>query len=376
MPHPLWEEAQRKKAERVERRPLPREKAGVTPSGATFLAGATPLLVGLLTGEAGTGAEIAGKALVGEHERALKEENRLIDFLRKRRLKAAGGGAGPLYKVRGPEGAITYRGRAEAVDQPAPYLRRPEAELGRIKRQLRYKTVTNKLTGEKYQVPVGEPKPGEVVEPKKIEVPLPAEYPKGWTETKETLMQRTVKDYNTVFDKVSLNTVSLKKSYEGMGIGELGTKLGIMRLVKDIETRLSDADRDYYTKPVGASFISFRGMMTGLKRELTGKERATLVREAKALFRKAIEYSEKYQAGLGRRRLNQLEAAGVPRSYGMRRLGISKRPAPTPEAVAPPAGAPAPTGDITVSYRRGETPPEQMSIEDIDAEMRKLQGEK
>lgn len=53
-----------------------------------LLIGATPLLVGMLAGNTGDAAEIAGKALIDEDQRALKEDSDLLSYLRKRKEKA------------------------------------------------------------------------------------------------------------------------------------------------------------------------------------------------------------------------------------------------------------------------------------------------
>lgn len=61
------------------------DRAKVTNQRA-LLAGATPLLVGLLAGNTGDAYEIASKALLDEDQRKLKEEGSLIDYLRKRQM--------------------------------------------------------------------------------------------------------------------------------------------------------------------------------------------------------------------------------------------------------------------------------------------------
>lgn len=52
----------------------------------SLIAGATPLLVGLLSGNTGDAAEIAGKALVQEDRRKLQEDQSLMDYLKKKRI--------------------------------------------------------------------------------------------------------------------------------------------------------------------------------------------------------------------------------------------------------------------------------------------------
>lgn len=52
----------------------------------SLLAGATPLLVGLLSGNVGSGLEVASKGLMAEDQRALSEQKSLMDHIRKKNL--------------------------------------------------------------------------------------------------------------------------------------------------------------------------------------------------------------------------------------------------------------------------------------------------
>ena len=64
-----------------------------------LLAGATPLLVGLLAGNVGDAADIAGNALLNEDQRQLKEDSDLLGYIRKKNLKATSGKPTKMQKI-------------------------------------------------------------------------------------------------------------------------------------------------------------------------------------------------------------------------------------------------------------------------------------
>src|SRR5690606_1886115 len=92
-----------------------------------LLAGATPLLVGLLTGNTGTGAEIASKALLQEDERAYKQQNSLLEAMKKKNKESTTGNR--ATKILNPDGSITYVRESDAIGKNAPLDRRPYDEL-------------------------------------------------------------------------------------------------------------------------------------------------------------------------------------------------------------------------------------------------------
>lgn len=59
-----------------------------------LLAGATPLLVGLLSGGGGEAIEIASQGLLAEDQRSQKEESALMDYLKKKQIAEAKGATG------------------------------------------------------------------------------------------------------------------------------------------------------------------------------------------------------------------------------------------------------------------------------------------
>lgn len=71
----------------------------------SLLAGATPLLVGLLAGNMGDAAEVASKALIDEDQRQLKQDSSLMSYLRKRKI-ASDKASSPSLKKRFQQSAI------------------------------------------------------------------------------------------------------------------------------------------------------------------------------------------------------------------------------------------------------------------------------
>lgn len=303
------------------------DRAKVTNQRA-LLAGATPLLVGLLAGNTGDAYEIASKALLDEDQRKLKEDGSLIDYLRKRteaQNKAAQ--SDRLYTIREPDGTLRYVTADKARGAQAPFRRRPEDESVRmagrttqIKEGIQkrfgkgYTIQTDPVTGEKFKIYKGE----EEIAPQKIELSKTPEYPDGWNKNKEKLTQSTVSKFNasTKKQRDALNDLEKASSALESG-GKFAEKLGVMGLVKDVETRLSDYDRAFYIGEI--SYL--RKMGTFLEKEKSGRLPKYIVDEAKQLIKAAIEKTNGRISDSTNRTIRQLKAAGIPADYARQRLG-------------------------------------------------------
>lgn len=112
--------------------------------GRALMIGATPLLAGLLAGNTGDAVEIAGKALIEEDKRVQDQENRLIDFLRKKRISQGKASLHKPQQVRFESGELGffqggkyYMPSGEEVVNPKFYRETPslvmQKELARKK---------------------------------------------------------------------------------------------------------------------------------------------------------------------------------------------------------------------------------------------------
>lgn len=290
-----------------------------------IMSGATPLLVGLLSGNMGDAADIAGQALLDEDRRQLKEDSDLMTYLMKKKTTSDN----KLYKIRDPKtGDIKYGTHEQALGSLAPHLRRPETEeisIAEGKSKVRKKEYTD--LGKDIQV-VEDPISGEKVmvskKTKKVvakPMEIPKEYPQGWTKTKEDLTQKTVKDFNSVVKKHDEAITSLDKAERSLANGgQFAEKLGVMQLVKDVETRLSDYDRTFYINQLGY----IRSFMDKLKREKTGRLPSYIVKEAKELIANAKRATSSHILKQRDRRVRQLKAAGIPSDYATSRFGLKE----------------------------------------------------
>lgn len=96
----------------------------------------------------------------------------------------------------------------------------------------------------------------------------------------QTAVQKLATEYTQKKQKNYDDFAKIKKAKSMISTGALGNKLAVMTLVKDVETRLSDRDREYYAKPI--SFLNKLAMF--IQEQKTNKLNPELVAEANQIF--------------------------------------------------------------------------------------------
>jgi len=209
----------------------------------SWLVGALPMLAGVMMGDIKTGADVAGKAMIQEAQAQRKEEQSLKEFFMKRKLKrdtaSAKGVRHQLMVKTGPDGKPVY----SAFD---PYAVK-EKKIGSLSGEEIKKAYApvKKFTDEEGMVHIYDQATGRM---KPISEGV--QTPTGTlTPRQDKLVQVAKKDYNTVYKKNFEQLSELSQSVQAMhGGGQLGTKLGIMKLIKTVEQRISDKDRPFYVR--------------------------------------------------------------------------------------------------------------------------------
>jgi hypothetical protein len=283
-----------------------------------MVAGATPLLIGLLSGKSGPAMKVASEGIMEQQKMQFDRERSLLDFL-KSREKSKSSGDTKLYKSIGADGKTRYVTRDEAIGGIAPEGRRSleeaqkleEMRLSGKKTYKDYATVKDiekaEKTGSNMQK-VDIPETGELAQINKgtgavrvIKTGLEGELP---PEQKKRVI-KSADEYLKSSEKSIAATDKLEKALTGIDRGgNLGTKLGLMTLIKEIETRMSDADRNYYSEPIGR----FNQLLELMRQEKTGKLRPEIVAEAKTMLGLALGKSRAYGREGRQRRIDMLMA--------------------------------------------------------------------
>ena len=281
-----------------------------------LMAGATPLLVGLISGNTGDALEIASKGLIQEDQRKQEEDKTLLSYLRKRSTSDSKS-SDKLFKIKHPEtGSIRYGTYDEALGQQAPSLTHEDVKTRGIKRIEAKKAdptfgrklgkdiqgrdvITNIATGKRNII---EDLPEGVV-PKHL----------------EKVVDKSVSSYNTQSKKNDEELKQLTNAQKAIGSGQLGDKLAVMSLVKQIETRLSDMDRAYYT----ANISNFSSLREKINQERTGKLSPRLVKEATKLISQAASNAKEYDKHLRDKFSSQMIGRGVSKKMASSVLGKS-----------------------------------------------------
>jgi len=291
-----------------------------------LVAGATPLLAGLLVGgDIGDAAEIAAGSLAKEQKRHQDQDDTLMSYLMKResaRDKASGSGSGRLYKVRNDDGTLTYRTHEDAVNQSAALPRRSVGETmeitegkGRINKKYGkgYKTAEDPISGKVTKIYMGE----EDI-PNKEVFETPKSFPKNWDKRKETMTQSAVKDFNSVSKKHKEAMLSLNGAKQNLASGgKFAEKLGVMGLVTTIEKRLSDYDRAFYIGEI--SWL--RAFAERIRKEKEGTLPKYIVEEAKKMIERNLANVSGHIEKQRSDRISQLSAAGIDAKYADSRFG-------------------------------------------------------
>lgn len=260
----------------------------------TLLAGLTPLAIGVLSGETGDSYEASLKGMeISENMRARQESKDLAlakmqSDMMQSQSEAAGKGLAEY--VDPATGKIRFATKADAARfgleaQPRRRSLEDEAILADVRQ-----AAVAKYGGRKVitKGPGGVP----MVYDKASDSRTPLyKIPEGrLTPNTKKLVVKRQGEFAKHAVKMDGYITELKAALEGMGKGNLGKKLGVMKLVKAIEGRLSDQDRNFYLYPTNLL------KMIGIKLEKIEDQEIipdSTINEAKNLLIDAIDKAEK-----------------------------------------------------------------------------------
>jgi len=217
-----------------------------------LVAGATPLLVGLLTGNTGDAAEIASKGLMAEDARAMKEQSSLMSYLRKREIasqKTGTTGSNRLYQVKNPDGSISYRTRADALNQTAPERRRSiddtltisggKSNIRQTEHKLlgkHMKKLVDPVTKAETYIDITKAREGE---PLSVKI-------EGDKTVHQAFRKEAASRYDKVNTRIKPELDILRNSESGLKLlktkGQMPTKVALNMVVKLTEGRATDED--------------------------------------------------------------------------------------------------------------------------------------
>lgn len=209
-----------------------------------WAAGATPLLVGLLAGNTGDAMEIGSKALMQEQERAYKEEQTLLGYLAKRKAASASN-----TNDKGKFQQLIYEGqdgipKIGVFDTSTGQAKDLVMNGDRVLENKGYKaTITKDAEGNLIKIPSAS---GAMpVENRDAGVRNPAVTPMF-----KKRVDQVVDKYSTLSKTDSGAIDELQIALSNFGQGEFQSKIAISSLIKKVEGRLSDQDRQFYNAPL------------------------------------------------------------------------------------------------------------------------------
>jgi hypothetical protein len=242
--------------------------------------GATPVLTGLLTGEWDTAFQAGSEALLKDQEQQFE--------LEKRRAAASEKTEKPqLTDILDPKGsgkkvkAWAYPGgRIESTGVPSSFDYESKADIRKEKDMEKYLSKgqnfiykQDQVTGRDYRI--------DKITGRRHNITMPS----GYLDKKQNSVIKEFSNKADDFKKDEIAYKDLRESANLLGKGVLQNKMAVMGIVKKIENRLSDADRDYYTKPIG----TLRSLREKMKQEKSGKMRPELIKEAKDLLNRLMD---------------------------------------------------------------------------------------
>lgn len=289
-----------------------------------IIAGATPLLVGLLTGNTGDAVEIASKGLLQEDQRLQKEQISMMDYLRKQNIakskakapsSSAGKGIKTVYNKK--TGKTETRTHDEIVASPHIY------EISSASPSLQGDISGKKLDqraerGLNNKFMKGEQGENILVTPKGQVTRIGAKESDVTPDTRK-YMDKTVENFNKVMDKHNSAEAEAKTAIDSLSKGgDFSKKLAVMKAVKEVETRLSDADREFYINDLSV----LRRWGEKLDKEFgRGQIPEHILDDTKRLLKKTLGKIKSAKQKSRSRIYEQSKGRGIDTSYVDKRLG-------------------------------------------------------
>ena len=270
-----------------------------------FWEGMAPVLMGALMGDIGAGAAVGADNL---YSSAAQDQKDLDAIMKSRASASSSKGTGSLKKVL-KDGKSYWVPADEAVYQ----------QVGSAEKNLDYKKAETQLKNEetfnlwKRQ--------GKNIDYKKDE--LGTMYavdkltgdkrrvfsPQGLAPKHLAIAEKKADKFNKKTESIVDDYRDMQRSLKGLlSKGQLNNKLSLMGLVKTVETRLSDQDRNYYAGEVSA----LQDIYKLLDRETRNRVNPDRVKEALTLVSQAMSKSKGRYGEIRKNYSSQLSGLGIP----------------------------------------------------------------
>ena len=292
--------------EKVSREPAQEESPSFELPREAIVAG-IPMLVGALMGRPGIGAKGAGKALLSDMDRQYEREK--LQFKTNREAKKSG----TLYKYKDPSSGLAKFGSYDDAHGNEPMYSTGSSSLeDQINRRKAAEEVKTGAYKEK----------ADYKEEKNIaQMEREGKVTTGaFNPSQKKAADSAVKDFDSKIKKNEESMRNLEDAINSLGKGEFGDKIGFMRVVKSVEDKLSDRDREFYL-----SFINRLSQVREQARRFKGKGiNPELVKQAKSVLRETIDtgrgfndfYAKRFATNLNKIHGVDMEAAkGLFSSY-------------------------------------------------------------
>jgi hypothetical protein len=249
------------------------------------LIGITPVLAGYLSGEPAVGYSYGGQGLLDRQKEIIEANKQKAKLLREKSSRDS------LKPVKMEDGSIRYLSESEAEGQEVGYAGSDLENYARRKAIAAQSDVKEaEMKGSVYNIKT-DPQSGMLqrIDKRTGEV-MPVGDVSSLSPKARKDAMKYVGDYNKAIGKDIEGFSDLENAFKNLKENnQLGNKLAVMRFVKEVETRLSDYDRKYYTSEISAARdIQARA------RELSGnKMNPRLVREATKLTARALDKIKK-----------------------------------------------------------------------------------
>lgn len=289
-----------------------------------FLMGATPVLMGFLAGDPQVGYEMGSKVLFDE---AARREKRLEE-LRKaeaKRLEKSGTDKAQmktLYnKETGEKVAVNYdpvtRTLTDFNGNPIDMAKysadmplRDQLEMKSLDELARWKAKGGNIDYKK-----GEDERLYAIDKLNVRKPRLVFDPRGLTPLQREAGEKKAQEYNKVVGKDIDGLSDLESSWNNLlTTNQLANKAAVMRFVKDLESRLSDQDRAYYTSEISRA----KQVIARMNEEKTGQMNPRLIRDALGLAAESMRKIKKRLAD--KRKLYKSQLKGSHPNFPKDRL--------------------------------------------------------
>jgi len=284
---------------------------------------ATPMLLGLLLGDVGTGAEHAAKGLQAQQKSEMDVAKKL--YARQTKLDVADSKARTTSSLGAKKGYITKQGKvvwknptgrgfidADSNVIPSEKVKvytPADIDTFKAKQEATIRTSKDPLTSE--------PVMGTIGNMNKIEFNN-NNYPKGWNNLQEGYTKKSAETYSKFITNTNNDLARLKKISSALNEKNVYSQtLAIGAIIKEIETRPTDEDVKRYTNPLSIKAKS----LAALRAKFGNRYPKKLLSAMKKLMKDQINIISSNEKSLRSGMTSQARGQKIDSNYFLSRLG-------------------------------------------------------